>query len=1227
MNTSTSIFQKNPDFYYTKEDCIKGERNKQNTNPRYRDYLQIHFTAGDVQQFQEFRNKTNGKVCENPPDLKDSKGEDNIFSGSPVQEAVLWEKYHKIPSTAVDNTFMYIFEKLKKGIFIKIKDGKLNVFLPFSKRNYVNEWADRIKIDPKFEGGLLSFIKRIQFLSGYKFDPRFVNTDVSTWYGNNALFRYEYPLVEGDTNNSQIAQIFSLLCKERNVPDIEFFVNRRDYPLLKNDGTEPYNHMFDSENQPLVSHNYSKYAPLLSMVTGEKFADIPMPTGDDISRIFREEGKYFPKSCKRDFKMSSSLSWKEKKPVAVFRGTSTGAGITISSNPRLKVAFLSSKGEKDTDGLPFLDAGITAWNLRPRKLQGEKYLVNLEPDTLPFGLVQPMTPEKQAEHKYIIHIQGHVAAFRLSLELESKSCILLVESKYKLWFQNMLKPWKHYVPVKEDLSDLIPKIRWCKQNDDKAEKIAINGYRFFKRYLTKKGILDYLQKLLWDIKKQTGTYLYNVSSLGSVQKKIEEEILRGFTPWKVSLPKENISFGKIIDFNFCQALQSSLYEKKLTLEMREEISPEKIFSMKIVGKNFKNFFILEKTGKIFHDAFVGINLNSIRRFIPNFVYTLGYSSGNTSSFDKLYLEKIKGESLYQYIKGEDFSFSSFVKILHQVSLALQMAQDLKGFLHNDLTPWNIMLVKVKPQKVKYVVNGGVVEIDTDLIPVIIDYGRSHIVYKNMHYGYVTNTFQDVLCLLLVSISEILQFPINKEDLRTVFKLANYITETGYRKTQFTNVKELANFCKHNRKCSDLLYSEKYELGNKTPLDFAKYLEKEFKIKTKNSLLDTSIFAIKLEGLETKKCNFPEMDEFLLKYTNLVLEQSGGKPVGLEKLRKSEKNNVLIKIPSYHLEKDLEVILSDPKTTISELRKIRDLKDEGLELFDYSICKEMLYSLFTPYFSEKEREKFLGVYSGLLNFPILKAADKDSLISYSNIIYKENLKNILTLPVCKDTKKLKKRYEKILDFEIEEKKEERKVEKKKKKEKKKEEKNEKKSKEEKKQMNNLTYIDDFLSPEEEKELISFIDNQKWNTSLSRRTQHYGYEYSYNSRDIKKIEKIPEIFDNLLERMEKYFKKKPDQLIINEYVPGQGIAPHIDHVKNFGPVVASISLLSPVDMDFDKGEGKTTSLILKARSVIFLEGDARYKWKHSIAKRKTVTVDGKRIPRGRRVSLTFRTVNKG
>jgi alkylated DNA repair dioxygenase AlkB len=53
-------------------------------------------------------------------------------------------------------------------------------------------------------------------------------------------------------------------------------------------------------------------------------------------------------------------------------------------------------------------------------------------------------------------------------------------------------------------------------------------------------------------------------------------------------------------------------------------------------------------------------------------------------------------------------------------------------------------------------------------------------------------------------------------------------------------------------------------------------------------------------------------------------------------------------------------------------------------------------------------------------------------------------------------------------------------------------------------------------------------------------------------------------------------------------------------------------------------RQTSLLLKRRSLLILKGSARYEWQHGIAPNKVDLYDGQRIVRGRRVSLTFRTI---
>ena len=175
---------------------------------------------------------------------------------------------------------------------------------------------------------------------------------------------------------------------------------------------------------------------------------------------------------------------------------------------------------------------------------------------------------------------------------------------------------------------------------------------------------------------------------------------------------------------------------------------------------------------------------------------------------------------------------------------------------------------------------------------------------------------------------------------------------------------------------------------------------------------------------------------------------------------------------------------------------------------------------------------------------------------------------------------------------------------------------------------LTYLPDFITKAESAALLTDIDNQAWRADLKRRVQHYGYVYDYRARAISKemnLGPLPEWLGGLTQKLveRNIFQKMPDQVIVNEYEPRQGISPHIDCVPCFGGVIASLSLGSAVNMDF-RHKGEVSTLRLAPQSLLVLAGQARFQWQHAIAGRKSDMVDGQRVARSRRVSLTFRTV---
>lgn len=178
-----------------------------------------------------------------------------------------------------------------------------------------------------------------------------------------------------------------------------------------------------------------------------------------------------------------------------------------------------------------------------------------------------------------------------------------------------------------------------------------------------------------------------------------------------------------------------------------------------------------------------------------------------------------------------------------------------------------------------------------------------------------------------------------------------------------------------------------------------------------------------------------------------------------------------------------------------------------------------------------------------------------------------------------------------------------------------------------------YIDDFITPAQEEALLDAVADAPWRNDLQRRVQHYGYRYDYAERDCEanRLGALPKWSDDVCMQLvqRRIFATPPSQLIVNEYEPGQGIAPHTDR-DCFGPVVASLSLGGDCMMQLfphAKDKHDAFEIVLSRRSLLVLQGASRNAWRHGIARRKSDVQYGRKIPRGYRVSLTFRTLNTG
>lgn len=188
---------------------------------------------------------------------------------------------------------------------------------------------------------------------------------------------------------------------------------------------------------------------------------------------------------------------------------------------------------------------------------------------------------------------------------------------------------------------------------------------------------------------------------------------------------------------------------------------------------------------------------------------------------------------------------------------------------------------------------------------------------------------------------------------------------------------------------------------------------------------------------------------------------------------------------------------------------------------------------------------------------------------------------------------------------------------------------------------LSYVPRLLDPLEAADLLRVVDRGDWFhvTEGGRRVQHYGHAYDYSGRGVVPgvtVPAIPEWATRLSEQIcARVGTKTPfEQLIVNEYQPGQGIAKHVDS-QAFGGTVAIVSLGAAAMMLFAPRSGRARreraiGAILEPGSLTVLSGAARADWTHEIPKRKSDPLPSegdapfRAVERGRRVSLTFRTL---
>jgi len=171
----------------------------------------------------------------------------------------------------------------------------------------------------------------------------------------------------------------------------------------------------------------------------------------------------------RQFAAGNSMpAWDTRSSTVVWRGSVTGSGPYTSplDIPRVQLALAC----RDIDGtdVAIFQVHETMWNIYPPE-EIERFAKAYELWGERWSLAE------FAKYKFVLDIDGHANAWGLLEKLILGCCVLKVSSCYEQWFYEQLRPWRHYVPISGDLSDLESTIDWCRENQSECEWIARNG--------------------------------------------------------------------------------------------------------------------------------------------------------------------------------------------------------------------------------------------------------------------------------------------------------------------------------------------------------------------------------------------------------------------------------------------------------------------------------------------------------------------------------------------------------------------------------------------------------------------------------------------------------------------------------------------------------------------------------------------------------------------------------
>ena len=252
--------------------------------------------------------------------------------------------------------------------------------------------------------------------------------------------------------------------------------------------------------------HWTMLVPDVHMLIGHGFAEGGLPT-----KFTRELWRVYQHRLRpnRDTK-----SWASKLPHLVYRG---------ACSPTVEPTIMRARAPRARVAL----AGCQRMLLRGKVCQelvsegalsaGNETLVN--ETHIDFGILLPsgsvpswqascepcrrsaVSKEGQHDYKMILNVDGFGMASDASFwKLSSGSAVVWLmrdgidEPVHTEWYSPLLQPYEHYIPATS--RDITRKVRWCLENGDRCEAIALRSKELMRSVITRRTMVEYTSAIL-----------------------------------------------------------------------------------------------------------------------------------------------------------------------------------------------------------------------------------------------------------------------------------------------------------------------------------------------------------------------------------------------------------------------------------------------------------------------------------------------------------------------------------------------------------------------------------------------------------------------------------------------------------------------------------------------------------------------------------------------------------